>query len=522
MKVSAAGRRPTEFPAGQFPPRDWLTLLAICLLAVVIRASVMTLLPSILHPDERMWLEAADRLVNHEGLVTWDFQVGERSWLWPGLMAGFMAIGQLFGAPPAAGLGGVAALICIVSLAPVICGFLWGRNVAGFPGAVTTGLLNAVWFELVYFYAHPLSESAAGAALVTGLYLVYPGPTVWSERRMFIGAAMLGLAAVLRPQLAPAIAVAVIAVGGIRLRSHYPALLGGLALPIVLSGLLDWATWGWPFHAVIMYVYYQTIGGVGSFFGHNPVYSYVGWEGVAWGLFGVVIVLCALYGALRLPMLFWVALVIFVVHSAVSHKEYRYISPALPLIMTLAGVGSTMAADWLADRLGRPAIRRALLVAVPLGWTLASLALAAWPNRIWFWVRSRGSILAMQAVNADKDACGVGIYPGSMWWRATGYSGLRPGLPLFDAGETAKPIAPNAYNYVFSMQQRSPELKHPVDMPADFASLGYQQIQCWTDPYDRTMLLERLCLWRRPGACDTASAKPLTPETGEAFEELTR
>jgi GPI mannosyltransferase 3 len=520
MKFSAAERRATEFPGGAFLPRDWLALLAICLLAVVIRASVMALLPSILHPDERMWLEAADRLVNHKGLVTWDFQVGERSWLWPGLMAGFMAIGRFFGSPPDGGLGGVAALICIVSLAPVICGFLWGRNVAGFPGAVTTGLLNAVWFELVYFYAHPLSESFAGAALVTGLYLIYPGRNVWSEREMFLGAAMLGLAAVLRPQLIPAIGVAIIAVGGIRLRAHYPALLGGLALPIVLSGLLDWVTWGWPFHATIMYVYYQSK--VSAAAGLNPFYSYIGWEWVSWGLFGVVIVLCALLGALRLPLLLGVVVTIFVLHSVVAHKEYRYISPALPLVMTLAGVGSTKAAGWLADWLGRPAIRRALLVAVPLGWTVASLALAASPNHKWFWVRSRGSILGMRAVNADKDACGVGIYPGNLWWRAAGYSGLRPGVPLFDAGETANPIAPSAYNYVISLQRRSPELNHPLDLGADFASLGYEQIHCWTDPYDRAIIRERICVWKRPGTCDSASGKPLTPEVGQAFEDLTR
>ena len=182
--ISAAERRLTELPVGRFLSRDWLALLAICLLAVVIRASVMALLPSILHPDERDWLEAADRLVNHQGLLTWDFQVGERSWLWPGLIAGFMAMGQLFGARPDASLGGVAVLMCIISLAPVICGFLWGRNVAGFAGAVTTGLLNAVWFELVYFYSHPLSETAASAALVTGLYLSYPGRNGWSERQM--------------------------------------------------------------------------------------------------------------------------------------------------------------------------------------------------------------------------------------------------------------------------------------------------------------------------------------------------
>jgi hypothetical protein len=94
MNFSAAGRRLTESPEGQFVPRDWLALLAICVLAFAIRAAVMALLPSILHPDEVMWLDQANRLVNHQGLVPWDFQTGERSWLWPGLMAGFMGLGH--------------------------------------------------------------------------------------------------------------------------------------------------------------------------------------------------------------------------------------------------------------------------------------------------------------------------------------------------------------------------------------------------------------------------------------------
>ncbi len=519
MTFSAAGRRLNQSPAERFVRRDWIALLLICLLAVAIRAAVMALLPSILHPDEVEWLEQANRLVNHVGLTPfWDFQRGARSWLWPGLLAGFMAIGQLFGSQPTAGLDGAAVLLCIVSLAPVVCGFLWGRNIAGFPGAVITGLLNAVWFELVYFYTHPLSETAASAALVTGLYLAYPGRSDLPERRMFIGAALIGLAGVLRPQLLPAVAVAVIGIGGIRTRAHYPALLGGVALAIVVaSGLFDWITWGLPFHAMAMYVYWASK--VASAAGINPFYSYIGWQWVAWGPFAIVIVLCALYGALRLPLLLWVVATILVVHSAVFHKEYRYFSPALPLIMTLAGVGSTMAADWLADRLGRPQVRRALMVAVPLVWTVASLALAASPNRIWFWVRSRGSLLAMHAINADSQACGVGIYPGTFWWRQGAYVNLRPGIPLYDAG-SATPIAPNAYNYVISLQERSKELGHPADLSVDLTSLGYQQVQCWTDPYDRTMTLERICLWRRAGACDPQSAKLLTPDVGEAFEGL--
>jgi hypothetical protein len=107
MTYSAAERRPNESPRELFPRREWIALLLICLLAVVIRAFVMTMLPSILHPDEIEWLEQANRLVNHQGLTPfWDFQLGARSWLWPGLLAVFLGLGQLFGSPPSAGLAG--------------------------------------------------------------------------------------------------------------------------------------------------------------------------------------------------------------------------------------------------------------------------------------------------------------------------------------------------------------------------------------------------------------------------------
>ena len=339
-------------------------------------------------------MEQANRVVNHQGMVMWDFQVGERSWVWPGVIAAFMALGQLFGSPPAAGLAGVAALLGILSLAPVTCAFLWGRNVAGFAGAVRAALVNAVWYELVYFYAHPISETFAGAALVIGLYLVYPDRLVPSTRRLFAGAMMFGLSMVVRPQLTPVIAVAVLVLGGLRFRERYPALLGGLAVPILLSGLLDWVTWGWPFHAYFTYVYDLSVGGVAAAFGRNPFYSFFGWEWVAWGVFGIVIAVCTIYGGLRLPFLLLIVATIFMLHSAIGHKEYRYISPALPVLMTLAGIGSVLAAEQLAERLGRPAVQRALMVAVPLAWTVASIGLAASPDRIWYWVRSRGSIWA--------------------------------------------------------------------------------------------------------------------------------
>ena len=243
--------------------------------------------------------------------------------------------------------------------------------------------------------------------------------------------------------------------------------------------------------------------------------------GVAWGLFSIVIVLCALAGAVRLPLLLWVAAVIFVVHSAISHKEYRYISPALPLIMTLAGVGSAMGpSGWRAGsanlgsgaRFGRRAAR--------LDRRLRRLGGFAQPHMV------LGSLSRIDPGDArdqrGQESLRRGIYPGDMWWRASGYAGLRPGIPLFNAGETANPIAPNAYNYVISLQPRSRERQGPADLSADFADLGFQQVQCWTDPYDRAMLRSACASGSRPGTCDSASGKPLTPDVGEAFEELTR
>ena len=245
---------------GAIPARRLDRVSLICLLAVAIRASVMALLPSILHPDESDVARGGEpaRQSPRAGDVGLS---GRRTKL-----AMARTDGRFHGLRRVARVAAVrrprrrAVLICILSLAPVICGFLWGRNVAGFAGAVMTGLLNAVWFELVYFYTHPLSESFAGTVLVTGLFLVYPGRNIPVRTTNVYRRCDVGPRGGSASAACPCDRVAVLAVGGIRRRAHYPGLLGGLALSIGLSGLLDWITWGWPFHSTIIYVYYRQSG----------------------------------------------------------------------------------------------------------------------------------------------------------------------------------------------------------------------------------------------------------------------
>ena len=74
MSVSAAGRRLTETPEGRLLLRDWVAFRTICVSWRSRYAPASWLwLSSILHPDEVMWLEQADRLVNHQGLPPCDF-----------------------------------------------------------------------------------------------------------------------------------------------------------------------------------------------------------------------------------------------------------------------------------------------------------------------------------------------------------------------------------------------------------------------------------------------------------------
>ncbi len=483
--------------------RDSLALLSICGLAVAVRVVAMLLQPGINHPDEVFqYLEQANRLLHGTGFVPWEYQVGARNWLLPGLIAGCMAVGDLFGPAPAAPLVAVSVLLCAVSLGPVICAFLWGRRCAGFAGAVTAGVLTAVWYHLVYFSTHVLAETFAAAALVVGLYLVYPGGAVRSARRLFAGGMLLGLTIAFRLQLAPAVGIAVIALLRGEGRAQYRALLTGLATPVLLCGLLDWVTWGWPFQSFVMNIYANMIAGVAANFGLKSSLYYVGVTWFAWGLPGIVIVLCALRGGLRLPLplLLLVAGMIFLVHSAIGHKEERFISPALPLVMTLAGIGSVLVAEWLSRRVGSLLLRRALLTALPMAWAVASLALAVAPPRLWYWHHGRGPIMAMRAINADPGSCGVAVFPARYWPSTGGYTHLRPGLPLFDAGSGSDVIAAQAFNYVISYQ------------PADFSALGYRQVQCWDDPEGGRLELEtvHICLWRRPGGCGPSPAQPLT------------
>ena len=218
----------------------------------------------------------------------------------------------------------------------------------------------------------------------------------------------------------------------------------------------------------------------------------------------VLIVALAIVGARRLPVLLLVAITIYAAHTLLSHKEYRFTYPALPLIVTLVGVGSATAAQRLAGPNPGHTARIGLLIGVPLFWAATSLILARGREFYPLWYRDRGSLEAMRIINGNQEACGIAIYSADLWDRNGGYAHLRPGIPLFALSDGDPDDASRRFNYIISYK------------PADFAGRGFTRLACWQEPPGRTISVDPICLWHRGGTC-TQGAAPLLTATPPEF-----
>src|SRR5260370_27322017 len=187
--------------------RKRLMLLFICAIAITLRLYFAFLSPNIAHPDEIFQnQEQAHRLVYGYGIVPWEFREGVRSWILPGLLAFVFKTSDFVLPVPYAYQIGAAIFLSQLSLAPVVCGFLWAYRLAGERAAVITGGFVAVWFELVYFASKSLSEVFAAHIFIIGLYLAFPGESVRSRIRLAAAAFAIGLAFSRRIQLLPLVA----------------------------------------------------------------------------------------------------------------------------------------------------------------------------------------------------------------------------------------------------------------------------------------------------------------------------
>jgi len=476
--------------------RHWVlaALLGLVLLSIGLRLVPVLFVPSLNWDDEIFQAtEPAHRLVFGYGIVPWEFQLGMRSWILPGTIAGLMQLSRLIGDGPAYYLPLIAAAVALLATAPVVCCFLWARRWYGPVAALAAASVVAVAPELVYFGGRALTEAVAAHILIIGCWLLDPGYPVTSRRRLFASGLLFGLVCLLRIQVAPAVAIIILWPLSREWRNRLPALLGGVLAAIALGAVLDWATLGYPLASLGRSLLYNLVYGVGSEFGTWPWDYYLLAETIIWPP-AIVLALVAVFGARRLPALFIAAAVIVAIHSAIPHKEYRFIYPATVLLMVLAGTGAAQLVEWGTRAFTGRGVRAGIAVTASAAAVLAYWGLTAlpvWTSDAFAGLRNRGhdNLVAETFAARLPAVCGLGLYgstPGFDWTVYGGYTYLHRPVPIYSPKDAA------------DLATTAPAFDTLLYTAAPPPELGFAPLACFG----------KTCVARRPGSC---SAQPMPP-----------
>jgi GPI mannosyltransferase 3 len=460
----------------------------LVLLALALRIGLAEKITTVFQPDEIFQsLEPAHRLAYGYGVITWEWIVGMRSWVVPFFLSVIMRLTGWMGAGSSGYLLGVTVILSILSLTSIWFAYAWARRVSGELAGWIAALACTLHFTLVYFSPRAFSEVIAAHVLLPGLYFGAFAEGKQEKKRLFLAAALCGLAVCLRLQLAPAVLVALVYFvypGSRHSGWRYPGwrrrwlpVLGGFLLPVLVFGLVDKITWSYPWQSFVVYFVMNVVKGRASTYGTDPWYAYA--EDLLrllgpWLLF-------VWHGARRSPFLAVLVLVIVVSHSFLAHKEIRFIYPVVPIALTLASIGLVeifSKPDWkFVPRLGSRAI-----LATSLGVILISSFFSLYALR--GKVKSMGAMQAMAALSRDGNVCGVGL-DNVPWWSTGGETYLHHNVALLDLDSPSRLEADSGDVNVLLAPEGSTGVH-----------TGFTLTACWNN----------VCVLKRPGGCAAAPA----------------
>jgi hypothetical protein len=472
-----------------------MAMACLLVLAAGLRIWIANFQPNLIWADEiYQVVEPAHRLVYGTGLTAWEYVVGMRSWLFPGVIAGVLWLGHLFGSAPAFKLIPVQLFMVLCSLIPVAVAYRWGERLDGVRGGVIVGGFVALWVDLLYMAPHPLSDVIASDVLMVGLYTALPLTTHPAPRRLMLAGFLFGLTFALRMQLGPALLVATVFACGRKRRSWGALLLGGTAA-LLASGLLDWITLGAPFRSVWLNLWLNIAKGVSSDYGTAPGAYFLVAPILFWGLIPAIAVAVQFtIGSRRFPALSAVVVMLFLTQSLIAHKEWRFIFPALPPLITLCGIAAIQEIQDLGRKWNRapsPNVLAGIALAV---WTCISLIAALTPSYRMHWTLRSELVKAFALVARQPGLCGVDIVD-TLWIETPGSAALPMGVPIYANRGRDVPRDQAGYNVAIS--------KENISLP------GFQKLGCFQGSADMKGVYQKTaCVWQRNGGCSPGVTKP--------------
>jgi hypothetical protein len=296
-------------------------------------------------PDEiHQSLEPAHRLVFGYGLVAWEFSEGARNWAFPGVIAGLMRACVALGADsPHIYLTVIRFVFVAMSLGAALGIYRLARVSGASEEAAAAG--TAVWAlaaPSIYFAHRAMSESAATVTAIWAVALLLAPQA--ARRSVWLGASLLGLSVLFRIQMG----ILVVGVLGIlAARRNWRVLVDSLAVLAVWGvayGAIDALAWGdapgaayggW-FHSAIVYLRFSLVEGGPARWGTSPPSYYAEFILRSMPIIAACLAIGLLAGLRYATALSVLALLFIGAHSAVPHKEFRFILPMLPLAIAAA------------------------------------------------------------------------------------------------------------------------------------------------------------------------------------------
>nr|WP_241759610.1 glycosyltransferase family 39 protein [Pyxidicoccus parkwaysis] len=308
----------------------------------------MALIPAVIavlqlgriHPDEvYQALEPAFWRVHGYGVLAWEWKDGIRNWAVPGVLAGFLKLAELLGITRPQGYRAVVA----IPQAALHAWSLWAAyrfvaRRAGPQGGELAALLVGLYGPVLVFAGRTLGESFSASFLVVAMEALDRRER--TARAGLLGGAALGMAVVTRyPSAIFVVAALVWLAAAKRWRVLAFTCLGGAVVAAGL-GVLDFATWGTPFHSFLAYARFNVFSGeAAARFGSDPPVYYVRpfFSAVPLWAWGAALLGLASLGqrrAVSLPL--WCAAVYTGVLLTTAHKEERFLYPGLVLAVLAA------------------------------------------------------------------------------------------------------------------------------------------------------------------------------------------
>lgn len=385
------------------PTLGWIMVLA---LLFRIPISMFT----VYHHADEIWqyIEPAYGLVTGDWIRTWDIRLGIRSWLIPLIMLVPVWIGH--GLDPAGELHLVLPriMMAFASLGTVWAGWALGARISRHH-AIMAALVAAIWVDFAYFASRTSSDTLSAAVILPGLALLVRFRDTDQRKAALIGGFLIGLGFIMRFPLGPALAIPFLWAGRLEFRRAWLPLMAGAVGGVLFDVLANVAMGETPLVWVYNNVFANVVADRSHAYGVETADWYLRVFVWQWQYIAVLLVPAMWLGARRYPMLAVTALAVIATHSAIGHKEYRFILLAVLLLILLAAIGSVDLTSRLARWRGK-AVGRGALAGLALMWLAGSVQVAATEPFVINWGVGKAPLRAMRTVRDQPGFCGLATY----------------------------------------------------------------------------------------------------------------